>query len=355
MTTGLARFLPWQLATAQDWLGAGDRFAHAWLIHGLAGIGKRSFALAAAASLLCEEPRQGLACGACDACRWMAAGNHPDFRRIRPEAVAAQEGEATEETEAQARKTPSREIRVEQIRALSGWFTTATHRGGWRVAVIYPAQAMNLITANALLKVLEEPPPRSVFLLTTDAPDRLLPTIVSRCRRLPLPVPDHGQSTAWLRENGVGQPDDWLAAAGGAPLRARELAQSGDAACPAWLQTFLGDLAGSGQHSAAAVAAAADAVERMQAEVWLDALQRAFTDLSLAAVGAPPRYFPSQAGLMARIVSRANPAAVIETVKWLAQQRAVAAHPLSPRLFIHSALQRCALACGSAPARPAGQ
>lgn len=351
MTHDVARFLPWQRATAHEWLAASQRFAHAWLIHGLAGIGKRDFALAAAASLLCEAPAEGLACGACDACRWMAAGNHPDFRRIRPEAVAVQEGEAAEETEAQAKKAPSREIRVEQVRALSGWLSTASHRGGWRVAVIYPAQAMNVITANALLKVLEEPPPRSVFLLTTDAPDRLLPTIVSRCRRLPLPVPPHDDSTAWLRENGVEQPADWLAAAGGAPLRARDLAQSGDTACPAWLQTFLNDLARSGQHSASAVAAAADAIERVQAEQWIDALQRTFIDLSLTAVGAPPRYFPSQSARMTQIVSTADPVALTETVKWLAQQRAVAAHPLSPKLFIHSALQRCALACGPARVR----
>src|SRR5690606_40979172 len=101
--------------------------------------------------------------------------NHPDLRRVRPEAVALEEGEGGEESESAARKTPSREIRVEQIRSLSGWFGTATHRGGWRVAVLYPAHAMNLIAANALLKVLEEPPPHTVFLLVTDTPDQLLP------------------------------------------------------------------------------------------------------------------------------------------------------------------------------------
>src|SRR5690606_2420073 len=145
------------------------------------------------------------------ACRWVASGNHPDLRRVRPDAVAAEEGDTGEESDSQVKKTPSREIRVEQMRALSGWFNIGTHRGGWRVAVIYPAHAMNLITANALLKVLEEPPPRTVFLLTSDAPDLLLPTIVSRCRRLPLPVPELALSTEWLREQGVSEPADWLA------------------------------------------------------------------------------------------------------------------------------------------------
>ena len=345
--TSTARFLPWQRELASEWLAGVGRFAHAWLVHGLSGIGKRDFALAAAASLLCEQPRQGMACGACEACRWVAGGNHPDLRRVRPDAVAADEGEGAEENESQAKKTPSREIRVEQIRALSGWFNTATHRGGWRVAVIYPAQAMNIITANALLKVLEEPPPRTVFLLTTDAPDLLLPTIVSRCRRLPLPVPELAAGTAWLRENGVSDPADWLAAAGGAPLRALQLARSGESACPAWLKDFLTGLA-TPDAGSATIAAAADSLERTAAVVWIDLLQRAFVDLSLVAAGASPRYFPSQAQAMSRIASASTPAALAEAGRWLARQRAVAAHPLNPKLFLHSVLQRCARACGTA-------
>ncbi|MFU2072013.1 DNA polymerase III subunit delta', partial [Bordetella hinzii] len=69
----LAEFAPWHLETARAWLGQRERFAHAWLIHGTAGIGKLDFAAAAAASLLCEAPREGLACGACPACAWVAA------------------------------------------------------------------------------------------------------------------------------------------------------------------------------------------------------------------------------------------------------------------------------------------
>lgn len=342
----IAEFLPWQRDDAAAWLGAGERFAHAWLIHGLSGIGKRGFALAAAASLLCEAPRQGMACGDCQACRWVAAGNHPDFRRVRPDAVAAEEGDNSEETESQAKKTPSREIRVEQIRALSSWFGTATHRGGWRVAVLYPAQAMNVITANALLKVLEEPPAKTVFLLTTDAPDLLLPTIVSRCRRLPLPVPDFAQSEVWLREHGVSEPRDWLAAAGGAPLRALQMAQSGETPCPAWLTGFLKGMA-SGTAGNDPIAATADALDKIEPAVWLDALQRAFVDLSLVAAGAPARYFPSQEEALARLAANTKPAMLAAAVKWLTQQRAVAGHPLSAKLFVHSVLQRCAKACGS--------
>lgn len=341
-------FLPWQQEIAERWLHGKNRLAHAWLIHGLAGIGKRSFALAAAAALLCEQPQGHGACGVCQACKWLTSGNHPDFRRIRPEALALEEGEEAEESAGQTRKTPSREIRVEQIRTLSGWFNTATHRGGWRVAVIYPAQAMNHITANALLKVLEEPPPQTVFLLTTDAPDLLLPTIVSRCRRLPMPVPDAQQASMWLQAQGLADPADWLAAAGGAPLRAWQLSQTNDTACPGWLQGFLSAVAG---HTPAGPdgswLATADELERVEPALWIDALQRMFIDLSLAAAGAAPRYFPAQAHIMQQIAGRASAEQLVDAVKWLAQQRAVAGHPLSPKLFIHSVLQRCARACSS--------
>jgi len=339
----LLPFLPWQQDIAKTWLGQRDRFAHAWLIHGLAGIGKRQFALAAAASLLCESPQGGMACMHCAACQWLSSGNHPDLRRIRPDALAAEEGAATAEQDTEGpKKAPSRDIRVEQLRTLGNWFNTATHRGGWRVAVLYPARAMNVITANALLKVLEEPPAHTVFLLVADAPDLLLPTLVSRCRRLPLPVPGAEQSLQWLESEGIANADQWLAAAGGAPLLARQLAQSGSGPCPDWLAGFISGLAdGRGQE----IGALADELEKVAPEIWIDALQRIFVDLSLASVGTPVRYFPALARHTQRVAAQASAAQLSEMGKWLAQQRAVANHPLNAKLFTHSALQRSALAC----------
>ncbi len=346
----LPGFLPWQASRAQQWLSQRERFAHAWLLHGLQGIGKRQFALAAAASLLCEQPVQGLACGKCSACLWVAGGNHPDLRLIRPDAVAQEEGAASEEDSTAgagaAKKAPSRDIRVEQLRALGGWFNMATHRGGWRVAVVYPARAMNIIAANALLKVLEEPPAHTVFLLVADAPDRLLPTLVSRCRRLPLPVPDQAQSMAWLREQHIAQADQWLAAAGGAPLLARELAQTGGSPCPDWLQALASGMAGG---MAPDVGPLADQIEKIAAETWIDALQRLFVDLLLAASGAPLRYFPALKAHIGTIAAQASRKQLGETARWLTQQRRIAGHPLNAKLFTHSALQRVVLAC--APAR----
>lgn len=338
-------FLPWHLDTAREWLAGRERFAHAWLLHGEAGVGKLDFAVAAAASLLCETPQDGLACGHCIACGWFASGNHPDLRRIRPEAVAQAEGAQSGETDeaeapAGARRAPSKDIRIDQIRGLESWFNTATHRGGWRVALLYPAQALNTIAANALLKVLEEPPAHTVFLMVTDAPDRLLPTLVSRCRRLPLAAPPPAAALQWLAEQGVKQPDQWLAAAGGTPLSALRLAQKQDEPCPGWLGQLLAPLA---QGQRPDVGSLTESLEKMAAAEWLDALQRIFTDLLLADHGLPVRYFPALADATARAAARAQSARLADTTHWLCSQRALAGHTLNPKLFIHATLQRVAL------------
>ena len=341
-----ATFLPWQTALATRWLADRSRFAHAWLIHGVAGIGKEAFARAAAASLLCEAPVHGLACGQCSACQWVSAGNHPDVRMIRPEAVALAEGETAEVDDGAEtsgpKRAPSKEIRIDQVRGLNGWFNTATHRGGWRVAVVYPAHALNVMAANALLKMLEEPPASTVFLLVADAPDRLLPTLVSRCRRLPLPAPEPSEALSWLEAQGLSDAAAWLSAAGGAPLAAQRLAALRDTPCPPWLTQFLEPLARGEMPD---VGSLADSLDKVPAIQWIDALQRLFVDLSLIAVGQTERYYPALSKPMRAVAQRANGGRLAEGARWMTQQRALAAHPLNAKLFAHAALVRSASAC----------
>jgi len=322
----MTAFLPWQEAPARRWLAGRKRFAHAWLIHGRPGCGQMEFALAGAASLLCESPRDGLACGTCQACRWVAAGNHPDLRRIRPDAQAVREG-AVEVAE-DAKKQPSREIRIEQIRSLLPWFNTATHRGGWRVALLYPAESLNTIAANALLKILEEPPEHTVFLLSAEAPDRLLPTLVSRCRRLPLAVPPPTEAQAWLETLGVQDAGARLAAAGGAPLLALEQSRTGLPIFPDWLDLFLEQASRGGDG-----AALADALQAGDPVDWVDDFQRLWLDLSLAAHDLPPRYHPGQTARIAAIAGALDPAALAHAADWLREQRRLARHALNPKLL----------------------
>ncbi|MBR4712026.1 MAG: DNA polymerase III subunit delta' [Clostridia bacterium] len=150
---------------------------HALLITGSRGAGKRSLAALIAQTLLCTGADKP--CGRCPACLQMASGNHPDAVAVRP-------GEPISREEAGKKVIP-----VADIRAIGAMAARRAQEGGWRVFVIERAETMNDPSANALLKTLEEPPENVCFLLLTDRPDALLPTIVSRCRPLALhPWPD---------------------------------------------------------------------------------------------------------------------------------------------------------------------
>src|SRR5207247_4155502 len=114
---------------------------------------------------------------------------------------------------------PILEIKIYQVRELADFLNIRSHRGGLRVALVHPAEEMNINAANALLKALEEPPAGAVFLLVSHRPARLLPTIRSRCVALPVAVPPREAALRWLSGQGMPDAERWLAYAGGAPLR----------------------------------------------------------------------------------------------------------------------------------------
>ena len=216
-------YYPWQENGWKRLARMRDRLPHALLLHGRPGIGKLHFAQAFAQALLCEDRRpDGLACGTCPACGWFASGNHPDFRQIQPEALSLVEAaaEPAEETEDGKKKQPSKQIKIDQIRALSDFLNLGAHRGGSRIVLIHPAESMNASTANALLKSLEEPSAGVVFLLVTHQASRLLATVRSRCHALAMSVPPRASSLRWLQEQGRSAPAATLAFSGDAPLEA---------------------------------------------------------------------------------------------------------------------------------------
>ncbi len=214
--------LPWQ---QQAWSGLAarleaGRLPHALLISGQAGLGKLAFANAFAEYALCRSPKAGHACGQCRSCVQFRAGTHPDFVRVELE---ERDGKAGEEGQLKSA------ISVEQVRELiAGLQLSSSQAGGRKLALIEPAELMSTAAANSLLKTLEEPPAGTLILLVTSAPGRLPATVRSRCQVLPLAAPPSGQALAWLASRSA-RPD-WptlLAFAGGAPLAALALAESG--------------------------------------------------------------------------------------------------------------------------------
>ncbi|MPZ43561.1 MAG: DNA polymerase III subunit delta' [Betaproteobacteria bacterium] len=211
----------WELSRA-----ALARGAHALLFAGARGCGKRELALALAAAYLCDAPQpDGRACNQCESCRWLAAGSHPDFALVEP---AAEDDDAEPKT----RPAPKRSnaITVDQVRGLSDLMSITAHRDAGKAIVVHPAEALNVAASNALLKSLEEPPPRTVFLLVSHRPALLLPTVRSRCQLVPVRIDDPAPARAWLAANAeCDDPELVLALAGGAPLAAVSIAED-----PVW-------------------------------------------------------------------------------------------------------------------------
>ena len=291
-----------------------ESLPHALLIHGARGVGKLALAERAAQLVLCEAVVAARKpCGECAACRWFLAGNHPDFRRLEPEALAPQ-AEA-EEGEAPARRgKPSLEIKVDQVRELADFLHLGSHRGGRRIALVHPAEEMNPNAANALLKGLEEPPGGAMFLLVSHRPASLPATIRSRCVALPVAVPPRETALQWLSAQGVGDAGRWLAYAGGAPLRALEYAAKSEAV----------------DRLMRALSSRTDPLidDREALERLAEALQKTALDRAFAASGAAAKYSAASAK-----PDRRQAKSWLDYARAMGRNRALARHPLNARLF----------------------
>jgi DNA polymerase-3 subunit delta' len=329
---------PWQEQAWAQLQQMRVRLPHALLFYGPAGIGKADFIEAFAQSLLCENVRpDGHACGACASCGWFAQGNHPDYRRVRPEAMEDEppaDGEEGGDADKKAKsaKTASKEIKIEQVRALADFMNISTHRQGLRVVVLYPAEALNMPASNALLKTLEEPPPGTVFLLASNGLDRLLPTILSRCRKFALPLPDHAAALAWMESQGVADADGWLREQGGAPLAALARAETGNRE---ELDMLLQVLA---QPSVDVALRVADKLSKAPLATLVAWQQRWLYDVFSYKLSGAIRYYPRYQRELAALAGRVHTANLMRAIKSANERRAVADHPLSPKLFVEDML-----------------
>lgn len=311
------------------------RLPHALLFSGQRGLGKFDLAAAFAAGLLCEQPgMDGHACGQCLACGWHAQGNHPDFRLLQSD--AQNEADADGDEAKEGKKKASRQITIDQVRALDDFLSVGTHRAGYRIVLVNPAEAMNRATANALLKTLEEPAPGTLFLLVTHEPMRLLPTIRSRCQVVPIPVPAADAAIACLRAGGVAQPEEWLALAGGAPLLAQELAQSGQGD---WLGALVKQLQQGEKLEPLASAASIDKLLKDSKGAWglpqiVEWAQKWVVDLTLARNGLAVRYFVKYATTIATVAASVPEVRLVRYHRRLQECRREVEQPLNARLFL---------------------
>lgn len=341
------RLPPWLARPLASALG--QRLGHAMLVTGPAGVGQFELSLALAHAWLCEAPgadAQG-ACGICPACRLLAAHSHPDLLVLLPEALREALGWASADagdSDKASKAKPSKEIKVDAVRAAVGYAQSTSARGRGKVVVVFPAEQMNSIAANALLKTLEEPPGVTRFLLATEAPDALLPTIRSRCQTLPLALPDAEVAGAWLAGQGVAAPEVMLAATGGQVQDVLQWQAQGMAAAQ-WsalprqlLQGEPGALAGWPLPQVLAV------------------MQKVCHDAMCRAAGAAPRYFPAAA--LAPWPAPGGAAALQRLAGWSRELNRLvrhADHPYSAPLMLDALLAQAQSALRGPPADPRGR
>ncbi len=258
---------------------------HAWLLHGPAGLGQYELALELVRAWLCDQPTPHGACGRCASCHGIDVRTHADLCVLMPETTALQRGWPLGE-KAQAdiddkKRKPSREIRVEAMRDAVEFTQRTSSRGRGKAVLVFPAEQMNHVTANALLKTLEEPPGDVRFVLATEAAHALLPTIRSRCLAHTMAWPHDQEMQQWLAAQGVAAEaaHAWLRAAGGRPHEALALAQGGGSPA-AW--SLIPRALARGDASALAGLAPPEAVQ---------VLQKLCHDLLVQHLGAPPRFF----------------------------------------------------------------
>jgi DNA polymerase III subunit delta' len=275
---------PW---LQRQWSRLRSQTSHALLLTGPHGLGQYSLALSLVQTWLCEQPHDDGPCGVCASCHAIEVRTHPDLCVLMPEVLALEQGwpldpKIQEKIDRKELK-PSKQIRVEATRAAIAYTQLTASRGGTRVVWVYPAERLNIESANTLLKTLEEPPGAVRFVLATEAVQGLLPTLRSRCVTHALSWPEPGEALAWLGQACPGHSPSERAAAlratGGRP----ELAE-------AWLQSGFSAQGWSALPQQLALGQA-EAMASWPVARQMDALLKLCHDLMVARAGGQPRFF----------------------------------------------------------------
>ena len=299
---------------------------HAWLLQGPSGLGQYELALSLVSAWLCEQPSEQGGCGQCPSCHAIEVRTHADLAVLMPETQMLALGwplseKAQSEIDDKKRK-PSKDIRVEAMRELVEFAQRTDARGRGKAVLVFPAERMNAIAANALLKTLEEPAGNVRFVLASEAAHQLLPSIRSRCQTHTLGWPSGDEALDWLRAQGLeAEPAQaLLRSAGGRPDEV--LRQTGAGLSPAWWVELPRAMhRGDAAHLAELSPAQA-----------IDALQKLCHDLVLQHSGAAPRFF------MASQLPACQAAVGVLTdwFKRLMQAARTAEHPFNAGLMLEA-------------------
>lgn len=312
---------PWLEPAWQRLLATRGRPAQALLLAGPRGVGKGALALAWAQALLCESPApDGAACGQCAACHWFDAGSHPDFRQVTLQEKTGKEGDIRLATA----------IEVEQAREAVDFVQLSTYRAGHRVVIVDPADSLNLAAANALLKVLEEPPLNTVFVLVSDQPRRLLPTIRSRCTRLDLGLPSADSAARWLAEQGVEDGLKLLALSGGSPLEAQRWTDGDD------LETRRAVLEGLVHPERLDPVTQGERWKAVSPRSWHALVYKWLSDLLAVRLGGTVQFNPDFAGELADLGARASLSRLLALARTQALEGRTLVHPLNRALQLNA-------------------
>ena len=312
---------PWLEAPWQRLLAGRGRPAQALLLAGPRGVGKGALALAWAQALLCEAPlADGAACGTCPACHWFGTGGHPDFRLVTLQEKTGKEGETRLATA----------IEVDQAREAVDYVQLSTYRAGFRVVLVNPADSLNLAAANALLKVLEEPPLHTMFVLVSDQPRRLLPTIRSRCTRLDIGLPPIDQAAQWLAGQGVDDAKNLLALSGGTPLDAQRWADSGE------LDERRSVLEGLARPDLLDPVTLGDRFKTVGPQTWHNVTYKWLGDLLAVKLQGSVQFNRDFSEVLARLGKKADLAKLLALARMQANEGRTLAHPLNRSLQLEA-------------------
>lgn len=318
-----SEMLPWHQSEFERLVTNKAGLPHAILLRGQQGIGKLAFARSLAQALLCEAPLPShAACGRCEACHWFTAGSHPDFRQIEPESLA----ESSTEEQGSDKKASS-QIGVEKIRQLHDFINISSHRNGAKIILVHPAEALNVNAANALLKNLEEPPPRTHFLLVSHRSHALLPTIKSRCRQLPLAAPERRLALEWLKSQDVTAPELALAQTGNSPLLAAQLAAQDYWQARDVFQRYIGSLRFDPLE-------VAEQIKDYPVQHVVGWLQKWSYDLAASKFLGIIRYNPDCETVLAPMAKQVDGLRILRFHREMVKLQRIVNHPLNARLFI---------------------